>query len=77
MKDRGEKVRSLIPLDLDGYLFSGRWNSGKEEQIKSRVAANFRGWDKNNDLFEMEFEKVVKALRSDGGGRETPPVARL
>jgi hypothetical protein len=30
-KDRGQKVRALIPLNLDGYLF--KWQDGKADEI--------------------------------------------
>jgi len=77
MRDRGEKVLVLIPLDTDGYLLSGEWKSGKEKQVRTRIAGNFKGWKKNNDLFERELEKVIRALRTDNGAREIPPEPKL
>jgi hypothetical protein len=77
MKERGKKVLALIPLNLDGFLFSGDYQSGKKAEITSRVAANFAGWEKDHALFDRELEKVIHASRPGEGGREKPPPAKL
>jgi uncharacterized protein YjbI with pentapeptide repeats len=77
MKERGKKVLALIPLNLDGFLFSADYQSGKKAEITSRVAANFVGWEKDHALLGRELEKVVRALRTDERGREKPPVSKL
>jgi len=76
MKDRRRKVLSLIPLNLDGYMFSDEWTSGKQQQIKERLAADFTGWENDNAKFEEQFERLVKALQTEGA-REEVPVSRL
>jgi TIR domain-containing protein/pentapeptide repeat protein len=75
MKDRGAKVLALIPLNLDGFLF--KWTSGKAEEVKSRLAADFTGWKRSHARFERAFESVIRALPSDEGAREVPPTPKL
>lgn len=77
MKERGKKVLALIPLNLDGFLFSKDYQSGKKSEIKSRVAAYFVGLEKDHALFDRELEKVIRALRTDEGGRQKLPSPRL
>ena len=71
------RVFALIPLNLDGFLFSADYQSGKKAEITSRAAANFVGWEKDHALFDRELEKVIRALRTGEGGREKPPPAKL
>jgi len=75
-KERGKKVLSLIPINLDGYMFSDDYVSGKKSQLRKRVAADFMNW-KDHDQFSLEIENVVNALRSDGGGRSPTPEPKL
>jgi hypothetical protein len=77
-KERGKPVLKLIPLNLDGYMFSPEWDLGVlANEIRSRVAADFRDWEKSSSNFAQQVDLVIKALRADEGARETPPPFRL
>ena len=76
MKDRRQKVQVLVPLNLDGYLFSDKWKSGYQPQIKRRLAADFTQLG-DAKKFAEQVEKLIQALRADDGSRERPPKRRL
>ena len=62
-RERGREALALIPLNLDGYLFSGSYQSGQAPLLRSRFAADFRGWEKDRAKFEAQVERLMKALR--------------
>jgi TIR domain/Pentapeptide repeats (8 copies) len=76
MKERKRKVLVLIPLNLDGYLLDA-WVNGKASQVKSRLAADFRGWEESHAKCEEQIELVVRALRADEYARTKPPKSLL
>jgi hypothetical protein len=76
MKDRGAKVHVLVPLNLDGYLFSDKWQSGYQVQVRRRLAADFTEANYPGK-FDEQVERLIKALRADEGARESPPKQRL
>ncbi len=75
LKERGKKTLALIPLDLDSFLFN--WSDGKADQVRSRLAADFTGWEDNHAKFEVQLDKLARALRADDGAREKPPRSKL
>lgn len=77
MELRGQKTLALIPLDIDGFMFSDACRSGKKEQIKCRVAADFTGWTVDARKFQSAVDRLVRALRADGMGRGQPPPSKL
>jgi hypothetical protein len=77
MKEREAKVQVLVPLNLDGYLFSNKWKSGYQAQVRRRLAADFTEIGTDARKFDEQIERLIKALRADEGAREKPPKPRL
>lgn len=69
-------LRLVIPLALDEALFDKANENPKIAQIRKRIAADFRGWEHDNTLFDEQIERVIKALRTDGA-KEPPPPSKL
>ncbi len=76
-KEHGKEVLAIIPLNLDGCLLDPQWTDWKQQHVTSRLAANFKGWEQDDAFFETQFEKVVKALRTDAASRPQPPPSKL
>ena len=53
----------IIPLMIDRYLLDG-WEDGLAADLRSRLAADFTGWESDDAKFEEQIERVVKALRT-------------
>lgn len=76
-KDRGRKTQVVIPLDLDGFLFSDAWTSGYRSQLRRRLAADFKTWKEVPGEFEKQVQNLIRALQTGEGGRDQPPEPRL
>jgi hypothetical protein len=77
MKERGIKINALIPLNMDDFMFNENCKTTYKQQLKERLAANFVGWQKDNEIFEREIEKVIKALRTDRDIFDVSPKKKL
>ena len=77
-KERQEKVLTILPLDLDGYVKSPECQSSHASEIRRRSVGDFNGWngENGNAIFEREIEFLIKAMRTDGG-KEAPPPSKL
>jgi hypothetical protein len=70
-KKREKKLLALIPLMIDDYMLQ-EWVSGKAQEVRSRIAADFRGWQ-DEARFEEELKRLIRALRADTAARESAP----
>jgi len=70
------KVHVLVPLNLDNFLFSDKWQSGYQAQVRRRLAADFTD-STDTTKFDLQVERLIRALRADEGARERPPTQKL
>lgn len=59
-KERSTGERIILPLDVDGYLRTGR--SDRARKIKDRNSVDFSNWQVS-DEFERSFSHLLKALK--------------
>ena len=72
------RAACILPLDLDGYLFDG-WRDSRSAELRNRVAADFRGWQRRPAVFDDGLARVTRSLatrlprgnHSDRGGRHS------
>lgn len=62
MRDLEKKDFSLIPLDLDGYMFSEEWQNAKKADLHTRRAANFNNWCSVPESFDQGIGEIIDAL---------------
>jgi TIR domain len=65
-KQTGEETLALIPLNLDGFMFTDVWKSGWRSQIVSRLAPDFTKWT-NERSWECNdaLASLIRALIID------------
>ena len=68
-KETGKELDVLIPISLDGYLFE--WDNENQDFITERIVGDFSNW-KDEQEFEKEVDKLVRALKPDRKG-DSPP----
>jgi len=66
-REHGKECITLIPLSVDGYIKSDQWQYSKRDLLRQRLAADFTGWQQDDQKFQQELEKVVEALRMTDG----------
>ncbi len=57
-----DDVWRIIPLDLDGHLFSPEYDGGAL-RIRDRLAGDFTGWKTDSDKFDRQIARVIQAIR--------------
>ncbi len=62
--EQGTQVQLLVPVSLDDYLVSGRWNNDNEEPLRSRLVADFTGWNDDDEVFTSQIQRLVENLRA-------------
>ncbi len=63
-RERRDGRDIIIPLMVDRYLLDG-WEDGLAADLRSRLAADFTGWEHDHVKFEEQFERLVQALSTD------------
>lgn len=61
-----EEALVLVPLNLDGFIFSDAWKSGWKNQVISRIAPDFTHWNSDRPCeCDDALSSVIRALIID------------
>ena len=73
-KDTGQETLVLIPINLDGFMFSDEWQSGWKNQITSRFAPDFTQWKPEYGGYDWGFgiQNIIDALVVDETKENSP-----
>jgi len=71
--DQGD-IWNIIPLDLDGHLFSDKY-SGQGLRISNRLAGDFTGWKTDSDKFDEQIARMIKVIRIPAEGNQNAMIA--
>jgi len=61
LQDTGERFKALIPIDLDGFIFTRECKFYKARDILSRRIANFNAW-KDPEQFNDSVKQIIRSL---------------
>jgi hypothetical protein len=65
----GSPETVLIPIDIDGHLFSPSCSHFRRDDLRARVAAPFMGWKEREDKYADGMNRLLRALRTTRGPR--------
>jgi hypothetical protein len=67
-----QRVWTLIPLDVDGYMHGAQYRSPNKVHLLSRLKGNFAGWERDTLLFMNQLSQILISLGLESPV-ETPP----
>lgn len=69
-EETSQRMPLLIPLNMDDYMFSKEWQSGKRHVVCSRVAADF----KDEARFDEQLLRLLNALERRSQPTDSAPL---
>ena len=66
-KSAGEAVDPdvLFPVCIDSFLFNG-WEHERKTDVTRKVAADARGWERDNEVYQRVLKRLVRDLKPEG-----------
>jgi hypothetical protein len=61
-RERIEHKDVFYPVVLDDFLYSG-WQHPRKPIVLERVAADFRGWQRSDNRYQIGLKRLIASLR--------------